>query len=261
MDRTEVRHFERVLWSPSPHEPPDLNSWPFTIPAVAQLVRDGGMDIAPGITFLVGENGSGKSTIVEALAALYPRSGFARTPGDPIAGPAGSREDSRLHRHLRARTHPQAARAGFFLRAEAMHSYLTAVDSDPSATRAWGGEKLQTRSHGESFLAVLRHRFAEIGVYFMDEPEAALSFRSVLGLMWLLDLMRREGSQVVIATHSPMLVSLPGAHLIELDDEGMRQVDTFEDLQLVQNWRGFLGEPDRYLRHLLAEADEHPDAG
>jgi predicted ATPase len=263
MDGGEVRHFERAIWAPSSSKPPDLDSWPFTIPAVAQLIREEGLDIPPGITFLVGENGSGKSTLVEALAArywLHCRRGFL-FGGSGIAGPGGSQEDSDLQRHLRARTHPQASPAGFFLRAEAMHSYLSEADSDPSAARVWGGEKLQTRSHGESFLAVLRHRFADVGVYFMDEPEAALSFRSVLGLMWLLDLMRREGSQVVIATHSPMLVSLPGAHLIELDEDGMRQVDAFEDLELVRNWRGFLDEPDRYLRHLLTEESEPPSAG
>lgn len=77
---------------------------------------------------------------------------------------------------------------------------------------------MAARSHGESFLAVLRHRFADIGVYFMDEPEAALSFRSCLGLLALLDVMRREGSQVVVATHSPLLASLPDSTLLELGD-------------------------------------------
>jgi predicted ATPase len=93
-----------------------------------------------------------------------------------------------------------ASPAGFFLRAEAMHSYFATMDSDPSQARAWEGEKLQERSHGESFLAVLRRGFAEIGVYFMDEPEVALSFRSTLGLVSLLDLMSREGSQVIVAS-------------------------------------------------------------
>lgn len=88
-------------------------------------------------------------------------------------------------------------------------------------------------------------------MYFMDEPEAALSFRSTLGLISLLDLMSREGSQVVVATHSPVLVSLPGATLFELGDWGIRRVDSYDDLEVVQNWKSFLEAPPRYLRHLL----------
>jgi predicted ATPase len=87
-------------------------------------------------------------------------------------------------------------------------------------------------------------------VYFLDEPEAALSFRSCLGLIALLDLLRREGSQVVLATHSPLLASLPGATLLEVGEWGMRQT-TYDDLELVRDWRGFLEEPGRWLRHLV----------
>jgi predicted ATPase len=81
-----------------------------------------------------------------------------------VTGPDVHDEDSPLHRHLRARTHPLAAPDGFFLRAEAMHEYLAAIDRSPAELRAWGGARVQSRSHGESFLAVLRHRFAERGV-------------------------------------------------------------------------------------------------
>jgi predicted ATPase len=242
-----VRHLERIDWSPNRRYPPALDAWPYTIPAVAQLIGDGGIDIAPGVTFVVGENGTGKSTLVEAFAAAYPRHGVAPSS----VGPAESGEDSPLHRHLRARTAKMASPAGFFLRAETMHGYLAAMDADPTMARAWAGERLQERSHGESFLAVLRHRFADPGVYFLDEPEAALSFRSCLGLMALLDTLRREGSQVVLATHSPVLVSLPGATLLEVGDWGIRAVDSADELDLVQEWRAFLEAPPRFLRHLF----------
>ncbi len=245
------RQLERVDWSPSREHPPDLVSWPFSIPAVTQLIAAGGLEIPPGITFLVGENGSGKSTLVEALAAVYPRRGFATPYADKL-GPGQSDEDSPLRWHLRARTHRQASPAGFFLRAEAMHQYLAGIDSDPYQARVWDGEQLSTQSHGESFLAVLRHRFGEVGVYFMDEPEAALSFRSCLALMALLDEMRAEGSQVVVATHSPLLVALPRAGLLELGEWGIRSA-TYDELDLVRSWRTFLDGPDAYLRHLLAE--------
>src|SRR5690349_4202449 len=148
--------------------------------------------------------------------------------------------------HLRARTHKLASPAGFFLRAESMHEYLDRVGG-----KAWGYERLQARSHGESFLTVLRYRFEDVGVYFLDEPESALSFHSCLGLVSLLDTMRREGSQIIVATHSPLLASLPGATLLELGEHGIRRADSFDDLLLVQNWRLFLRDPKRFLRHLI----------
>ena len=247
------RHFERVEWSPSKRHPPEMDRWPFTIPAVAQIVADGGLDIPPGITILVGENGSGKSTIIEALAAIYPRSGF-ENPFAMVTGVGASEEDSPLCFHLRPKLAQLASRAGFFLRAESMHGFLAAVDQSEKAF-GYGGEKLQHQSHGESFLAVLRHRFTDVGVYFLDEPEAALSFQSCLALMALLDTMRREGSQVIVSTHSPILASLPGATLLELGDHGVRVVDNREDLALIQHWRSFMESPERYLRHLLGDED------
>ena len=243
------RHLERVVWAPGMRNPPDTAQWPYSIPAVAQIVRDKGLDIAEGVTFLVGENGSGKSTIVEALAAIYPRAGFAN-PFVNVLGPAASVEDSPLCFHLRAKTHRQASPAGFFLRAESMHQFFAQID-EGSQGQAYGGEKMQQRSHGESFLAVLRHRFEDVGVYFLDEPEAALSFQSCLGLISLLDTMRNEGSQVIVATHSPLLVSLPGATLLELDEDGIHRVQSYDELALVSHWRNFLSSPERYLRHLV----------
>jgi predicted ATPase len=118
-----------------------------------------------------------------------------------------------------------------------------------------GGEQMQARSHGESFLAVLRHRFNDVGVYFLDEPEAALSFHSCLGLLSLLDTMSREGSQVIVATHSPLLVSLPGATLLHLGDDGVSKVESYDELALVKDWRAFLAGPERYLRHLVGESE------
>jgi predicted ATPase len=245
-----VRHFERIDWSPRDDPPPDLEAWPFTIPAIAQLVAEGGLDIPPGVTFLVGENGSGKSTLVEALATVYPRHGFVH-PFVQKTGPGPSDEDSPLRWHLRARTHPRASPAGFFLRSELMHGYLAEIDTSRARASAWGEEELQARSHGESFLAVLGLRFTEVGVYFMDEPEAALSFSSCLGLVSLLDQMRREGSQVIVATHSPLLASLPEATLLEVGDCGIRRVESYDEIELVRSWRGFLEAPGRYLRHLV----------
>jgi predicted ATPase len=222
-----------------------LDRWPFTIPAVRQVVEDGGLEVPAGVTFLVGENGSGKSTLVEAMAAAYPRAGHAASRGD-VVGPVASSEDSPLRWHLRAQTHPLASPAGFFLRAELMHAYLAGRDDDPM----WAGDGFNARSHGESFLTVLQERFTEVGVYFMDEPEAALSLQSCLALVGMLDELARGGCQVVVATHSPVLTALPGATILELGEWGIRPT-TWEEAEIVTGWRSFLDAPDVYLRHLL----------
>jgi len=244
------RHLERVVWSPRREVDPD--AWPFCIPAVRQLMQEGGFDVPEGVTVMVGENGSGKSTLVEAFAVAYPRLGAETTSRIRVTGPAPSEEDAPLHWHLRAKTHPLAAPGGFFLRAETMHDYLSQIDASPADGRAWGDERMQTRSHGESFLAVLRHRFADRGVYFLDEPESALSFQSSLALLVVLDALRQEGSQVIVATHSPLLAALPGATIIELGEWGMRRT-AWDELDIVQSWRDFLTAPQRWLRHLLGD--------
>jgi predicted ATPase len=162
------RQLERIEWHPSAQRQPDVTQWPFTIPAVAQLIEAGGLEIPPGVTFLVGENGSGKSTLVEALAAIYSRRGF-ETPFADKLGPGQSGEDSPLR---------------------------------------------------------------------------------CLALIALLDEMRGEGSQVIVATHSPLLVALPGAALLELGEWGIRPA-AYDELDVVQSWRAFLDGPEAYLRHLL----------
>jgi predicted ATPase len=245
----QPRHLERIVWAP--RREVNLDAWPYAIPAVRQLIDDGGLDIPPGVTVLVGENGSGKSTLIEAFAAVYPREGAETSTAISVTGPGVSLEDSPLRWQLRAKTHLMASPGGFFLRAEAMHAYLDEVDGSPAEALAWGGEQLQARSHGESFMTVLRHRFGERGVYFLDEPESALSFQSSLALLVVLDALRQEGSQAIVATHSPVLAALPGATVLELGDWGIRQAD-WDELELVQSWRDFLTAPQRWLRHLVS---------
>ncbi len=238
----ETRHLLGVRRRAGMPDPPD--EWPFDIPAVAQLLDDG-WEVPAGVTVLVGENGSGKSTIVEALAARYPRL------DNDLVGPTRTGDESPLERWLALHTAPMASRAGFFLRAEAMHSYLAARDRNSGTSeRSWDGRPLLARSHGEGFLAVLRERFNDCGVYFLDEPESALSFTSCLALVSLLDTVRAEGSQVIVATHSPLIAALPGATVIELGDWGWRET-VWEDVEMVQRWRSFLREPDGFLRYLL----------
>lgn len=220
--------------------------WYWEIPAVAQL-RTTGLDLSPGVTALVGENGAGKSTVVEAVAAAW----AARMVGAVAHwGPAGSIEDSDLARRLELDGEWPRPTGGCFLRAEAMHQHFAAVDTGEVELRAFDGLPLNARSHGESFLAFVESRLTERGLWILDEPEAALSFRSCLRLLALFDALREHGSQVLLATHSPVLSALPGTRVLELDEGGIHERE-WAELDLVRDWRDFLAAPERWLRHLV----------
>nr|WP_243062714.1 AAA family ATPase [Humibacter sp. RRB41] len=214
-----------------------------TVPAVAQLLDDG-LRLPPGVTFLVGENGSGKSTIVEAVATAY---GFSPEGGSAFSQHRTRATESPLSDWLQLQRGIGAGRWGFFLRAETMHAFYTYLEQNPSR----GPEPaFHEMSHGESFLAILETRFDSPGFYCLDEPEAALSFGSTLTLIATLHRIVDEGGQVLCATHSPVLAALPGANILEIGSWGMRSA-AWEDLELVQHWRSYLDAPERYLRHLL----------
>jgi len=231
-----------VAVHPADDAPSASGTWPATIPAVAQVLREG-IDLDPGVTFLVGENGSGKSTLVEGIAVAY---GLSPEGGSRQARHSTRPTESPLSEWLRIQRGVGANRWGFFLRAETMHSFYTYLEENPST----GPEPLfHEMSHGESFLAVLETRFDDPGFYCLDEPEAALSFSSTLSLIAVLRRIADEGGQVLCATHSPVLAALPGATILEVGEWGLRPA-VWEDLELVRHWRSFLDEPNRYTRHL-----------
>lgn len=218
----------------------DRSAWPATVPAVAQVL-DAGLELGPGVTFLVGENGTGKSTLVEAVAAAY---GLGPEGGTVHSAHSTFRSESALADLLTLVQRSGVPRWGFFLRAETMHGYYTFQHES-------GGPDFHSMSHGESFLAVIESYMGRTGFYCLDEPEAALSFNSTLALMGVLGELADAGSQVLCATHSPVLASLPGAVIYETSDDGIRRTE-WEELDLVINWRSYLNAPERYLRHLFS---------
>jgi predicted ATPase len=220
----------------------DLASWPGSIPAVAQLLRDG-LDLPAGITFLVGENGTGKSTLIEAIAVAF---GLAAEGGTPYLQAGTRASESPLHQWIVLERAPGAPRWGFFLRAETMHGYFTRQESYSTD----GSPPFHEMSHGESFLEVLRTTFDSPGLYCLDEPEAALSFSGQLALVATLHDLAAGGAQILCATHSPLLAALPGALILEVGAWGIRET-VWEDLELVDHWRSYLDAPMRYLRHVL----------
>lgn len=222
----------------------DPGEWPASVPAVASVLR-GGLNLGAA-TVLVGENGSGKSTIVEGIAMAF---GLAAESGTRNTMYSTRPSESPLSSALRLSRGPGASKQGFFLRAETMHGYFTHLEE--SGTGRLGDPAFHEMSHGESFVEVLGSRFEGPGLYLLDEPESALSFQSCLALVSVLaDLAASGAAQVVVATHSPIVAALPGARLLQADEDGLRET-TWEDLALVAHWRGFLDDPQRYLRHLL----------
>jgi predicted ATPase len=227
----------------------DDRAWPATIPAVAEFLsvaRRDGWEFEPGVTFLVGENGSGKSTLLEGIAEA---AGLPPEGGTNNGGPQTRATESPLGQWLRIERSPRAPREGFFLRAETMHGYYSYLDDLPG-----GPPSFHRLSHGESFNALLEDKLDHprylTGLACLDEPEAALSFASILRWLVALDRMRSRGTQVICATHSPVLASLPGAAILELGEWGIRRTE-WEDLDLVRSHRIFLDSPQRYLRHLF----------
>ncbi len=230
-----------------PERPLPLDEWPVTIPAVAQLLRDG-LTLPAGVTFLVGENGSGKSTIVEAVAMAY---GLGREGGSTGSQHGTRASESPLSGSLRLQRGLGAGRWGFFLRAETMHGFYTYLEQNPGppGDTFRREPRFHEMSHGESFLEVIGRRLDSPGFYCLDEPEAALSFTSTLSLMHSLLSLAADGGQVLCATHSPVLAALPGATLLEVGEWGFRET-SWDDLDLVRHWQRFLGSPDAYVRHL-----------
>ena len=225
----------------------DRRSWPASVPAVRQLLDEGALELPPGVTFLVGENGSGKSTLIEGIAMAY---GLPPEGGSSNGGGTTRPSESPLGDWLGVERTGGAPSWGFFLRAETMHGYYSYLEALPDSP----DRHLHALSHGESFNALLaeklNHPRYTAGFVCLDEPEAALSFASTL--TWLANLaeMAADGTQIVCATHSPVLAALPGAAILELGEWGIRPAE-WEELEIVQHTRSFLDDPRRYLRHLI----------
>ncbi len=228
----------------NPASPADETRWSATVPAVAQILRDG-LELPAGLTVLVGENGSGKSTVVEMIAeafGLNPQGGSVQAQFRTRVSEPG------LGEHLIADRGLPRARWSYFLRADTMHGLYSYLEDNP-------GRKLETLhqlSHGEGFLEVLRSRVNQPGFYLMDEPDAPLSFIACLGLAALLHDLAAAGAQAVVATHSPIIAAVPDATVLELGDWGHRAA-SWPELNLVGDWRRFLADPHSYFRHLLPD--------
>ena len=224
---------------------------PFNLPVIREL---SGLELHPKVTFFVGENGTGKSTILEAIAAAY---GFNPEGGTKNFNFSSMDTHSELHNYIRLVKGVRRPKDGFFLRAESFYNVATNIDEmdregiGPRVIDSYGGISLHRQSHGESFLSLLLNKFRGEGVYILDEPEAALSpVRQMTMLRRLHELVCR-GSQFILATHSPVIMAYPDAAIYEIKD-AIRKVK-YEETEHYTVMRDFLNSREKMLGILLED--------
>ena len=223
----------------------DLNAYPFCIAAVREINC---IEFHPNVTFFSGENGSGKSTVLEALALAL---GFGAEGGTRNVRFQSTDSVSSLHNSLRLAKSVHKPRDGYFLRAESFFNIATYMD-DLGYLGGYGGASLHKQSHGEAFMAVLLHKLAGNGIYLFDEPEAALSPNRQLAALRAIHQLVEDHSQFIIATHSPILLSYPNARIYQFDQSGVSEV-AFEDTEHFAITRDFLNHYPRRLEQLLSD--------
>lgn len=224
---------------------------PFDVPAIAAMARRAAaLRFHRSVTVFVGDNGSGKSTLLEAIAVHQGMNAEGGARGMQFQ----TRDDSvsPLHRHLRVLRAPRPPRDMFFLRAESYFNVATAIQQyGPKSMALYGGSP-HARSHGESFIDLVVHRFGPHSVFLLDEPEAALSVHGQLQLLVRMHDLVAQGCQFVIATHSPLLMAYPNAVIYEFSDDGPAQVD-WADVDTVRLTADFLAHPVEFLDELFTD--------
>ena len=224
------------------------------LPVVKNLTEMGSLSFSKNVTFFVGENGVGKSTLIEAIAVAM---GFNPEGGTKNFNFATMESHSDLHTYMTMSRGFQRLRDGFFLRAESFYNVASNIDDmdkemfgGPKIISCYGGVSLHKQSHGESFMALVENRFYGNGLYILDEPEAALSPMRQMRLMYLIKELEKKNSQFIISTHSPILMTLPGAEVLEISDEGITSVD-YKETELYMITKRFMVAPEKITKELL----------
>lgn len=236
----------------SPSERP---SYPLNLPAFRGVTE---LELDPRMTIFVGENGSGKSTLTEAIAEA---AGFNAEGGSMNFNFATQSHAPELAKHIRLIRGTARPRTGFFLRAESFFNVATEIerlDAEPGPAGrigpAYGPKALHTVSHGESFLSLVMHRFGPNGLYVLDEPESAMSPVGCLALVRRFHELTEQGSQFVIATHSPIVMAFPNALIYVLSEDGPRRT-SWQELEHVKVLKEFLDHKDQVIAELLRDAE------
>jgi predicted ATPase len=236
-----------------------FDEYPFSIPSIRHLTR---LEFHSAVTFFIGENGSGKPTLLEAIAV---KAGFSAEGGDKQLQFGTHDTHSALHDCLRLERSFGRPTDGFFLRAESFYNVaselekIEAENPSPIPFRAYGGKSLHRQSHGESFLAVLKERVQGGGVYLFDEPEAALSPQRQLSVLSLMHRLVCHQSQLIIATHSPILLAYPQARIYQFSESGILEVN-YTETEHYQITRDFLNRHERMLEILMTAEENDLEA-
>jgi predicted ATPase len=225
-----------------------FDEYPFSVPAIRHLER---LDFHPAVTFFIGENGSGKSTLLEAIAVKL---GFNAEGGGKNFNFTTRETHSHLHEFIRLERGIGHATDNFFLRAESFYNLASEIDN-LEVQYGYGKKSLHAQSHGEAFLALLTNRLQGDGIYLFDEPEAALSPQRQLSVLTLLHRLVYHQSQIIIATHSPILLAYPNARIYQFAADGIAEVK-YTDTEHYQVTRDFLNRHERMLEILLSAEDE-----
>jgi predicted ATPase len=220
------------------------DEYPFNIAAVRHL---GDLKFHADITFFVGENGAGKSTVLEAIAIAL---GFGAEGGTRNVHVQTTESVSDLHKHLRLVRGFRKPKDGYFLRAETFFNIATYMD-EIGYVSGYGGS-LHTRSHGEAFLSLLTDKLHGNGIYLLDEPEAALSPKRQLAALAAIHRLVGENSQFIIATHSPILLAYPNAKIFHFDEDGISEI-AYEDTEHYLVTRDFLSHYPRRLEQIFSD--------
>lgn len=222
---------------------PSFDRFPFNLGAVRNF---GYRKLHKKVTYFIGENGTGKSTLLEAIAV---RLGFNPEGGTKNFNFETRESDYDLSRYLTIGRSVHQPRDGFFLRAESFFNVATEIDR--LDLKGWyGGKSLHEQSHGESFLTLMTTKFRGDGIYILDEPEAALSPQRQLAILSRIHDLVRDSSQFIIATHSPILMAYPDSTIYECTADGIAET-TYEETEHYQVTRDFLMNRERMLRILL----------
>ncbi len=218
----------------------DYDEYPFSIPIIHDLDE---VTFNKPVTFFIGGNGIGKSTLLEALAVKLDIPAEGGTKNYKF-----STHDTHscLYQFINTVSGYARAKETFFFRAETFYNFATEYENI-------NDDAYHSCSHGESFMRLAKGRFKDKSLYILDEPEAALSFDSQLQLLVVINDLIKEGSQFIIATHSPILLSLPNADILNLED-GFNKVN-YKDTKIYMNYRSFLNNTEGFLHYLLEEDD------
>ncbi|NLP44786.1 MAG: AAA family ATPase [Peptococcaceae bacterium] len=230
----------------------DKDQYPFNIPALSRLDT---LDLNQNVVFIVGENGTGKSTLLEAIAY---QCGFD-IGGGSRNNDLGLTDKSVLLSSIMTLSWMSKVTKGFFLRAETFFNFAQYLDEmakeHPAQYEAYGGKSLNEQSHGEGFIALFTHRFGGKSLYILDEPEAALSPLRQFALLKIIhDLEQDNQAQFIIATHSPILMAYPGALIYQCDEDGFHKTN-YEETEHYRLTKAFLDNPERFFRELFKVED------